>query len=522
MSNALFEAARNLPYPEFAETFLSIVDKKGRARPFIRNTIQKKYNSLKILAKRRGYKRFLALKYRRGGITTEEQAQSFYRILRNNMSAFTLAHTIEDTITIFKIINNYYTNLPEQVQPERSQSRKKTIEFPTLNSRLTVGTAKAKASARGSTLQKVHGSEVAFWPGQTTDIDSLIASLGEACSEGEVVLETTANGYNHYYELWKSAKTNSESEWVGIFLPWFQDPTNSLPLVGDEETYIHDTLAEDEKFLIEHHGLTFDQVKWRRRKQIELPRLFLQEYPEDDETAFLLTGRVYFDKDLVTKGLNACVSPKQMPGGYSLYNNMLSVWRGPKPGRQYVIGADVASGTSGGKDGDLDWSVAFVLDKRSGQHMATLTCQLKPHDFAVKCVDLAKKYNNALLGFERQQHGHAAISFAEFDLNYPNLYKHVEYNYKGKTIIEQKKQTGWPTSSKTRPIMLDRLAKLLLEQNLDCLDSRLWEEMGVFVADTHGKWGASNGEHDDHIFAYGIAQCIRDYEPTKPTMTVVD
>lgn len=514
---SLFHQARELPYPDFANTFLTIVDKKGRQRPFIRNDIQRKYNSLKIQAKRRGFRRFLVLKYRRGGITTEEQAQSFYKILRNNVSAFTLAHTIDDALTIFNIVNTYYSSMPEECRPLRSNSKKKVIEFPALNSRLNIGTAKAKASKRGSTLQKVHGSEVAFWPGQQHDVDSLIASLGEACSEGEIVLETTANGYNHYYRLWQEAKKNKNSEWVGIFLPWFHDTLNRLPLVGDEEEAIGATLTEEEKHLISKFGLNLTQIKWRRRKMVELPRLFQQEYPEDDETAFLITGKAYFDKTLVVEGLNKCVPATQMPGGYEQSGGMLSVWRLPRPGRQYIVGADVAAGI----EGESDWSVAMVIDRHSGQHMATLTCQLKPHDFALKCVNLAKKFNHALLAFERQQDGHAAISAAEFDITYGNLYRHVEYDYKGRPIAEQKKRVGWPTNVKTRPILLDTLSNAMQNGKLDCLDQRFWEEASVFVADTHGKWKAANNEHDDHIFALGIAHCVKDYEPTRPTATIV-
>lgn len=517
MDGSLFERARNLPYPDFCSAFLQIVDKKGRSRPFMRNTVQRKYNSLKIQARKRGFRRFLVLKYRRGGITTEEQAHSFYRVLRNNVSAFTLAHTIDDAVTIFGIINNYYNQLPDVIKPKRSNSQKKVLELVNLASSLKVGTAKAKSTKRGATLQKVHGSEVAFWPGQQHDVDSLIASLGEACSEGEIVLETTANGYNHYYDLWKNAKKNRDSEWVGIFLPWYQDENNQLPLVGDDETRIIDTLTDEESYLVSQVGLNYSQIKWRRRKVIELPRLFAQEYPETDEGAFLVTGKAYFDKECVQAGLKQAVLPKQYPGGYELFGGMLYVWRDPRPGRTYIIGADVGSGV----EGESDWSVAYVIDRHSGQHMATLTTQLKAHDFAQKCVDVARMYNNALLAFERQQDGHAAISQAEFSINYPNLYKHVEYDHKGKKLREAKKKTGWPTNVKTRPIMLDQLAKQMQAGTLDCLDARFWEEASVFVADTHGKWKAAHGEHDDHIFARGIAEAVKDYEPTKPTATVM-
>jgi|SaaInlV_135m_DNA_1039713.scaffolds.fasta_scaffold03887_3 hypothetical protein len=513
-------ATTKLPkFPEFADAFLHIIDKKGRERPLIRNSIQKKYRTLKLRARRAGYTRFLVLKYRRGGITTEEQAQSFYQTLHKGQSAFTLAHTKEDTQKIFNICRLYYEKLSPDLRPERTRSIKKELVYPRIRSDYTIGTARAKASARGSTFQKLHGSEVAFWPGAADEIDSLLAGLVLATSHGEVVLETTANGHNHFYEKWKDAKKNPESDWVPIFLPWFRDDLNVLPLILDDREEIIESLGDDEKRLIQKFQLSLEHIKWRRRMQATLPRLFLQEFPEDDETAFLLTGQTYFDKFLVAEGLRNCAAPGAMQQGYTKWGGALRLWKPPIPGREYIAGSDVASGTEGP---DNDWSVTAVIDKETGEHVASLTCQWKVHIFTQKSIDLCKLYNNAFWGIESQQHGHAVINLAEFVHNYKNLYRHVEYDFKGKTRVERKKRTGWPTNVKTRPIMLDVLAKAMGEKVLVSKDVNFWSEAKVFIADIHGKYQAANGEHDDHIFAVGIAWCIRNVKKRSPGVYVED
>ena len=39
----------------------------------------------------------------------------------------------------------------------------------------------------------------------------------------EIILETTANGYNDLHSLWRKAEAD-ESEFMPVFLPWFVDP----------------------------------------------------------------------------------------------------------------------------------------------------------------------------------------------------------------------------------------------------------------------------------------------------------
>jgi hypothetical protein len=497
-------------YPEFADAFLYIRDKKGRLRPFIRNSIQRRYRGFKEWARKRGRSRYLVLKYRRGGITTEEQATSFHTIQTPGQKCLTLAHTQQDTEIIFEMAKTFYANLAPSLQIKKTRSEKKEIKFAHQDSRFYVGTARAKTSARGSTLQRIHGSEVAFWPGRQDEIENLIASLLEACSEGEVVFETTANGHNHYYELWKDAKTNPHSQWVPIFLPWFHDERNVLPLVGDDETEIRDTISDEESFLISQRGLSLQQVKWRRRKKGEMRRLFEQEYPEDDESAFLITGTCYFDKDVITERIKRAKPPTNQR-----YGGRLRVWSQPKPGVEYVAGTDVAEGLVGSEH---DSSVTVILERESGLHVATLTAQWKPHEFAYRSLELVKEYNNAFWGVELASSGHAVVALVDNVEGYPFLYKHMHYDEKYK---DSYLKTGWPTNIKTRPIMLDHLAKAIHEDLMYSLDERLFMECKTFIGNKHGKFAAQGRQdHDDHVMAHAIAWQMRNHRPRVPSIMV--
>jgi hypothetical protein len=56
-----------------------------------------------------------------------------------------------------------------------------------------------------------------------------------------------------------------------------------------------DDLTPEEQKLKGAWGLDDDQIRWRRGKQRELRDRFAQEYPEDDVTCFLASGRCCFD-----------------------------------------------------------------------------------------------------------------------------------------------------------------------------------------------------------------------------------
>ncbi len=507
---------KQLSYPRFCDAYLWIRDKRGRLIPFMRNSIQKKYRTLKRRAKKFGKKRFLVLKYRRGGITTEEQADSFYRSLQPGQKTVTMAHTREDAQVIFQITQLYYEKLSESIKPEKTRSIQKELVYPALGSWFRIATARASASARGSTLQKFHGSEVAFWPGRQEQIDELLASITQATSHGDVVFESTANGHNHFYKLWKDAKTNPESEWVPIFLPWFRDDRNYLPIITDwERDAIIQTLTTEEAELVKRFGLTCEQIKWRRRKQAELPRLFYQEYPEDDESAFLHTGVSYFDKFIVAAKIkNACRKPQKVELG-----GRVQIWRLPEPGKKYVAGSDTAEGLQGDEH---DKSVTCILERDTGNLCAKLTCQDKPHEFAHNSVALCTRYNHAFWGIEAAQHGHAVLSTVIHDSEYPKaqIYKHKYYDSRTK---KKYRKPGWPTTQKTRPQMLNHLAETMEgpeDDQPDWCDSEFWAECKTFNAQASGKYAASGEDHDDHIFALGIAMQMRKHRPQYGSVTV--
>ncbi len=92
--------------------------------------------------------------------------------------------------------------------------------------------------------------------------------------ETEIIIETTANGYNEFHTLWRKAEAG-ESEFIPIFLPWSIDPEYRRKPDPDFK------MDAEEIALAELHGLDVEQIAWRRAKiaQLGSPHFFAQEYP---------------------------------------------------------------------------------------------------------------------------------------------------------------------------------------------------------------------------------------------------
>ncbi len=495
----------------FMETFLKIRSVTDEEIPFTLNPLQRKLAEIRRKTRAAGKKpRFIVLKARKGGITTYVQGLCVWRVCtRENAQAVTLGPEDEGTEKIFEVADRFYGSMDPRVRPARlTEHNKRTLDFPGLRSSYYVGTAGKKAFARGSTITIYHGTEVAFWPGKMAAQDNLLAGLDVAAEYGEGWLESTANGYgNLFHALWEDAKAGS-GPWVPIFLPWWFDTKYRIPLTRDQGAELLNGLSDEEKELSRLHRLTLEQVAWRRAKQKERKRLFVQEYPEDDVTCFILTGTCFFDREKIQAArLRAAGKP---PIAWKKFDDAgisdLRVWKEPRRGHRYAAGGDVAEGTPDG-----NFSVLGIVDIDTMEQVACLRGKWKPEEFGRRSAALSSHYNEALLGLERNNHGHSALNTLANTLEYPNLYYHTEYD---SSSGGRHRVLGWPTTPKTRPIMLDRFRDAVEDGETDAVDEVMLSECMTFVSrSTDGgarKYMAADGTKDDSIFGWAVAFMMRE------------
>ena len=260
-----------------------------------------------------------------------------------------------------------------------SRSNRREYFWPKLNSHFYVGTAGSLAFGRGMTINNVHASELAFWPRPE---EALIALMEAVPKEGgRIIVESTANGVGNFFHDFWIAAGEGRNGFQQQFYVWFEDPTYRLP--GDPIG----KLTADEQTLQQQYELDDDQIRWRRTTVERLRGSFAQEYPEDDVTCFLTSGRMVFDLPALQRAAARIQSegsaqrgtflPDRRGGQLAVGPATLLIWRQPQEGRSYVIGADVGEGLA---DGDAP--CAIVLDHESGEQVAELHGRVPPERFA--------------------------------------------------------------------------------------------------------------------------------------------
>ncbi len=468
---------------------LRVRNKRGALVPLVPNRMQTEFEHKRGL-------RNIVLKARQLGMTTWIAARFFLStITRPGTVTVQVAHDQNSAEEIFRITHRFLENLPEVLRCgalRTSRANVRQIVFPEIDSEYRVETAADPNAGRGLTIRHLHCSEVARWP---RDAAETLASLRAAVPpDGEIVLESTPNGAGGcFYDEWQRA---DETGYVKHFFPWWMAEEykadglriadfggTSSPEARSPEP---EALSEDERELISHHGLSLEQISFRRQLRANFRGLAKQEYAEDPVSCFLASGECVFDAEVIGRRLLEVGRPAE-----SRDNGRVSIWYPPQPRMKYVIGIDTAGGGTGG-----DYACAQVVDGQRSRQCAELHGHFSPRELASRVAALGHEYNDALLAVERNNHGAAVLVYLDEVLGYPHIYC-------------EGGQAGLVTSSVTRPRMLEWLAsRLENEPHLFC-SARLLQECRAFVRHVDGSASAAVGAHDDCVMAMAFAQWVR-------------
>lgn len=277
---------------EYAPLALRIRTKSGQILPltlnksqsFIHKRLEEQHADL-------GMVRAIILKGRQQGCSTYVEGRFYWKVThRKGAQAFILTHEQDATNNLFGMANRYLQHCPEKLRPHTAAANAKELYFDKLDSGYKVGTAGTKGVGRSSTIQFMHGSEVAFWPNADEHAKGVLQAVPRE-EDTEIILESTANGIgNYFHEQWQQAEIGA-SDFIPIFIPWFWQDEYVKPL---PDGFV---LSDDEKDLVDLYGLTKEQLAWRRSKIVELSVGgvdgsigFAQEYPCTPTEAFQVSG----------------------------------------------------------------------------------------------------------------------------------------------------------------------------------------------------------------------------------------
>ena len=290
----------------FAETALKVRPKAGPIEPFKFNVAQKKLHALLEEQKAKtGRVRVVILKARQLGISSYTAARFYHRTIHSpGLRTIILGHERRASSNLFQIVKRFHDNLGDELRPSVGTSNAEELIFDRIDSGYIVAVASGEGTGRSATAQLLHASEVAFWDDLPIQMAALMQTVPDLPGT-EIILETTANGYNDLHSLWREAEAG-ESEFMPIFLPWFVDPDYRGEVDSD---FVMD--GEESK-LAELYNLTKEQIAWRRAKvgQLGNAEFYAQEYPSVASEAFISSSfDSYIPAALVIKARREKVDP---------------------------------------------------------------------------------------------------------------------------------------------------------------------------------------------------------------------
>jgi len=251
---------------------------------------------------------------------------------------------------------------------------------------------------------------------------------------------------------------------------------------------------------------------WYRAHAMALPAADRgEQYPRDEDEAFILTGRPYFDRESLAwyraEGLReplfrmdfvqtgSAAKLLRSPDGY------WSVFREPEPGRKYGIGADVATGRG------ADFSAAYVIDLADMGVCAEFHAKIAADKYAETLHFAGRWFNSAVIAVESAGGFGEAVIIALRDRTagrpaYPNLYRHVFSSRPDQPVV---KNFGFPMNSKTRPLVIAGVEAAIRDRSVPFLTDGLLSELRTFVhRNSNPSPAAQDGTNDDRVMAFAV------------------
>jgi len=397
-------------------------------------------------------------------------------------------------------------------------------------------TSRSYTLGRGESIHNLLMDEFAFWERGTHE--SVFASAVQRVPlklGTKIRVQSTANGEdNPHCDMYRAAKEGTavnKSVYKPHFYPWYIHPEyvmyadDPFCLDGDDIDPLPN-LKSDEVTLMERFiSLGFSEfesmakLRWRRYKKAEMASLrrsgdtvmlFEQEFPEDDETCFLVAGDQAYSSDIVVDKIKQCIPPriqKNITATDSRTKGMVSatldIWRDVEDGLSYIVSIDPGKGKTSESVGHV-WHFEDGYTDKDGkeippvmQHCATLAGFYDEWEMALLMKEVAHMFNGAVIAPEDN------LDIVSHLRDYPDLYWREDVRT-GRLV----RAIGWQTNLSTKPYMITEVSRHL--EHIDCQDLRFWSQCKNIRRNSMIKSGVLVVGADDHHDAGAIAIVCRD------------
>lgn len=217
----------------------------------------------------------------------------------------------------------------------------------------------------------VHGTEVAFYANED-DLKAFKSSISSIYAHRLQIWESTANGFNHFYDQWQAAKDSKTV--CAVFVGWWRDERLQFHTSDARYKSFAGKLNELERERVRavrkqyQFEISMQQIAWYRWKLEEEfagdQSIMDQEFPFTEGDAFISTGDKYFTAPVLTQITRDTYGEKVQTYKYHMTRRWedidvyevsdlraeLKVWEHSSRYGYYVVACDPAYGSSDDAD----------------------------------------------------------------------------------------------------------------------------------------------------------------------------
>lgn len=506
---------------------------------------------------------FKVLKSRQLGISTILLALDiFWLYMHPGLQGALICDTADNKETMRATITEMLNSLPPRYRvPIKSHNRNALVLAN--GSRLqymNAGKQKNSGLGRSRALNFVHATECSSW-GDQKGLDSLRHALAQQNPNRLYVFESTALGYNLFFDMWEDAKVSDRQK--AIFIGWWSKDYQKIDQDQPEyerwwgqAPHLTEAEAHAADIVLREYGWTITPEQWAwYRREFEAANSeasFLEEQPSTEYEAFQATGNSFFSLKRIGNDIEA-ISRLGSGVGFNGYKYVLGsnflkmqtletkipddidlrVWEDPVVNAKYVLGVDPAYG----RDDDKDRSVISVwrcyADKMV--QVAEFNTPIPTtRQIAWAMCHLAGCYRDCVINLEitgpgsevmmeldnlRQQISMGGLRDVAPTLNPGFTLDQARwYLYHRPDSMGPGYAYNWKTSFENKQRLMNRMRDSFDTDQMIARSIPMLNEMTTFVQDG-GKLHASGRNKDDRVMAASLA-CFAWVEWVRPSMMV--
>lgn len=415
------------------------------------------------------------LKARQLGLTWLALALALHTLVfRPGVTVLLFSLRDEEATELLKRLQEMYRRLPPHLKAERTVDASRAEKSNDHEWVLPNGArAKAFPANRGDSYTAVLA--VVDEADLVEDLDALMRSVKPTIDAGGRLLLLSRSNKSKpssaFKRIYQAAKAGA-NDYLAEFLPWSARPDRDAAWYeAQKRDVLSRTGALDD--LYEQYPATDAEALSPRSldKRIAaewLRQCYQERQPLDGEgiMAFAVPG---------PDGRLVGTTGPAIPG--------LKVYQPPQFGREYVIGLDPAEGNPTSDD-----SALTLLDKVTGEEVATLAGKFQPAIIGAHADALGMWYNEAAVLVERNNHGHAVLLWLSEHSTLTRLCGHDA-------------KEGWLSSVKGKTLLYDLCADAFRNGETSLHSFATFVQLASIEGNT---LRAPEGEHDDLADGYAL------------------